>query len=571
MSTHTLHQVPPYEALSYTWGRPDPQFYISCNGLRMGVAENLWHALHRIRHTEQTRILWIDAICINQDDIEERNHQVTMMKEIYSRASNVIVWLGEASKDSSDAVSLIKSITTNDTLKEAYYKREGLTVTEAEIESFGLPAPWDKEWLALDKLLSRPWFSRVWIIQEVIMSSMATFLIGGEQLAWNDILLAVQCVANTNILSIIHGPLSLASVSFLNEIGWYYTHGAEEGRPGLPLHFLLDATRMSVSTLREDKVYGLLGLSSDSHSLGIQPDYSISANDLYIKSTIKLLEAGDIGILNSNGDLAWKGCQKLPTWVPDWPSYRRETPLSLSQYRPTDNPPELEISVDSRTLRIRGLEVDTVSRIGNPRTNIRQEHLVPLNNTKLARFQQDFFNKVGYSDQITIVSSRRVRMWEKIGLSLKSYPTGEDVATAYYRTLAANMVPEDATPTYLEKCYQLYYRDNAVEMMRAGFLRPGEQDIDSAMYKDLVGYSSQVFSVTHGRNIFVTKKGYMGLCPRSTRLGDKVVVLFGGRTPFILRKARKGRYEFLGECYVHGIMNGEADEMGIPPQSFEIV
>ncbi|KAL0260308.1 hypothetical protein SLS55_003994 [Diplodia seriata] len=491
-----------------------------------------------------------------------------MMKEIYCKATNVIVWLGEASKDSPDAVSLVKSLAATDGLKEAYYKREALTMTEAEMEAFGLPAPWNKDWLALDKLLSRPWFSRIWIIQEVIMSDTAVFLVGGEEVAWNDILLAMLCLGNTNILSLVHGPLSLASVSFLNDIGWYFKHGVEEGRPGLPLHFLLDATRMSISTLREDKVYGLLGLSCDSDSLGIKPDYSISANDLYIKSTRKFLESGDIGILNSNGDLAWKSCQRLPTWVPDWPSYRRETPLNLSRYCPDDNLPDYEFSADSRTLNIRGLEVDIVSRVGNPRTNIRQEHLVPLNNAKLARFQQDFFNLVGFSDQITISSSRRVRMWEKIGFSLKSYPTSEDVATAYYRTLAANMVPPDAN---LEQCYRLYYRDNAVEMMRAGFLRPGEHDVDSAMYRDLVAYSSQVFSATHGRNIFVTKKGYMGLCPRSTRLGDKLVVLFGGRTPFILRKAKKGKHEFLGECYAHGLMDGEAGKLGLSPQSFAIV
>lgn len=570
MSIHHIDDLPLYEALSYTWGSPVPAFLISCDGVKMEVAENLWHALHRLRRTDQSRALWIDAICINQDDVEERGYQVTMIRSILAGASRVVVWLGEASKDSAGAVRLIKNIATSEAMAQASSQTRALT--EDDFATLGLPNDSRKDWTPLDKLFSRPWFSRVWIIQEIILSTSATILVGGDEVSWNDTSLAASHLTRTNISSLV--GVSTDTVLSLNAIGWRYHNETRTGLSGLPLLVLLERTRRNMSTLRDDKVYSLLGLSSDSDRLGISPDYNLSANDLYINIATTHLKSGDLDILNSNGDLFWKSCHRIPTWVPDWPSYRREAAFVVegrSLYCADNHASDLEISEDSRTLRISGLEIDVVVRVGDARINIDQRNLTRSANPKLERWRQRMYNSVGYAAQVTMENSRRARLWQKIGMSLKSYPTGEDVASAYYRTIAAGVVPQDSTPQSLEKVYRLYYLDYGRNMSANGMVRPGQENVDKENYEQLVRYGSAVFSATQGRRLFVTKKGYLGLCPRSTRLGDKVVVLFGGKTPYILRKVKKGQHEFLGECYVHGLMNGEASGMGYVSQKFAVI
>lgn len=85
---------PKYEALSYVWGRPDSVKSVELNGTRVEIRENLWFALVHFRNSTEERTLWIDAICINQVNLQERSEQVQLMAYIYSRAEKVLVWLG---------------------------------------------------------------------------------------------------------------------------------------------------------------------------------------------------------------------------------------------------------------------------------------------------------------------------------------------------------------------------------------------------------------------------------------------------------------------------------------------
>jgi len=99
-----------YEALSYVWGPENPTREIHINGKTKCVRENLWLALRHLRLSDKTRVLWVDAICINQESIEERNHQVQRMGEIYGRASTVLIWLGPKGGFSDLAFSFIRRL-----------------------------------------------------------------------------------------------------------------------------------------------------------------------------------------------------------------------------------------------------------------------------------------------------------------------------------------------------------------------------------------------------------------------------------------------------------------------------
>src|SRR2546423_1242160 len=96
----TLDQNPDYEALSYTWGEPifDQLIQIGRNS-HLLVTENLMRALKRLRHHTERRTLWIDQICIDQSNVKERSHQVTLMRRIYQQARETLVWLGEETEE----------------------------------------------------------------------------------------------------------------------------------------------------------------------------------------------------------------------------------------------------------------------------------------------------------------------------------------------------------------------------------------------------------------------------------------------------------------------------------------
>lgn len=104
----SLSKTPSYEALSYVWGSPTANDPISCHGEELLVTANCIAAMRRLRHKRKRRVLWIDAICIAQDSMNERNHQVRLMGGVYSKATRVIIWLGEETALSNSVISFLK-------------------------------------------------------------------------------------------------------------------------------------------------------------------------------------------------------------------------------------------------------------------------------------------------------------------------------------------------------------------------------------------------------------------------------------------------------------------------------
>ncbi|KAF2193115.1 hypothetical protein K469DRAFT_552171, partial [Zopfia rhizophila CBS 207.26] len=96
-----------YDTLSYVWGDPNSVEEVECNGVLISVTSNLADALRRVRNVEGSNLLWADAICINQQDIEEKSHQVAAMREIYQFSKQTLVWLGDEDEDTEDALDLL--------------------------------------------------------------------------------------------------------------------------------------------------------------------------------------------------------------------------------------------------------------------------------------------------------------------------------------------------------------------------------------------------------------------------------------------------------------------------------
>lgn len=171
-----LSQLPQYEALSYMWGPDGNHRPIDIDGNICYVRCNLWSALYHLRLEDEARVLWIDAICINQTDVAERNYQVTQMGRIYSNASRAVVWLGESSSESSIAVSVL-SKTGQDSDWASFSENSIL-----------YPPTTEGGLLKLDAIRSmcyREYWTRLWIIQEVLLSTDILLCCGDESLPWS--------------------------------------------------------------------------------------------------------------------------------------------------------------------------------------------------------------------------------------------------------------------------------------------------------------------------------------------------------------------------------------------------
>lgn len=141
-------------AMSYAWGSTRKSKSLLCNGRKLPVTDNLMSALLRLRLPDEPRTFWIDAICINQDDIAERNRQVAMMREIYMKARQLFIWLGPGDSYSATAVDAMRLFAA---------AQDNLTNSGV----YQPPRVRKEQWLAFSKLLQRSWFERMWVIQEL--------------------------------------------------------------------------------------------------------------------------------------------------------------------------------------------------------------------------------------------------------------------------------------------------------------------------------------------------------------------------------------------------------------------
>jgi hypothetical protein len=284
-----------YEALSYTWGGSDQPCSITLNGKGMPVTENLSLALRHLRDPKQDRILWIDALCIDQRNDKERGHQIRQMPVIYRSAIRVIIWLGQATAAEEFAMRRMRRL--ENAMKS--HACNNWTVSDRR---------WSVMWEdlqedsslnqeeALLSLLNRSWFKRVWIIQEVTNARAARVHCGKETVSARAfcVMLSVAKVVPTphcqSILDVMPGPTR--QHSWWNE------------KPNMPT--LLYKFRECQASDPRDHVYGLLGVSP---YLG--DTTGLTAN--YEKSEIEVVQDAIVLILGTHHLRDARLC--LPEWT----------------------------------------------------------------------------------------------------------------------------------------------------------------------------------------------------------------------------------------------------------------
>lgn len=285
-----------YIAISYVWGDPEQVDEVRLGHTRVGITANLGAALRDIRDVNKVLTIWVDAMCINQDDISERNQQVRIMGEIYRQASSTIIYLGPTSQDI-------------DLLFDTSIERKRLDPANYN----QLIASIDKKWTfeekprlskAIDDLCSREWFTRSWVFQELVLSKHPRIQCGQRRLQWDTLMPLIQSYSDRQG----HCRLALAMDK------------ARENRNGLSFYNLLVSRAHSKATDPRDFFYSVIGLASDRQLVEkiVPVDYAILPKDVFVRAARYLLQGScNLKAIASCCNLSTLG-EGLPSWVPDW-------------------------------------------------------------------------------------------------------------------------------------------------------------------------------------------------------------------------------------------------------------
>ncbi|KAL6797500.1 heterokaryon incompatibility domain-containing protein [Trichoderma sp. SZMC 28013] len=241
-----------YEALSYVWGSSQRPHILYIDEKSLPITANLYEVLLRLRDKMIERILWIDAVCIDQSSIEERGVQIQYMAEIYSKANRVVVWLGEAADDSDQALKSIRM------------------AADEERQSFRE----DTDQQAVLAILERPWFRRIWVLQEVAAAQHIVMMCGSIRIDGY-----AFCLGLPSLLKYEDIPSHIRSVTYLMRGCIFRPKYSVNSLGGIsldvrPLGTLIDMYHTHEATERHDKIFALLGMSSNNPTAhGLLPNY----------------------------------------------------------------------------------------------------------------------------------------------------------------------------------------------------------------------------------------------------------------------------------------------------------
>ncbi|KAK4214762.1 putative heterokaryon incompatibility protein [Rhypophila decipiens] len=301
----------PFDALSYVWGDPSVrEGRMIGNGRLVNITSNLWSALHQVWTKWSDKVIWVDAICINQEDIPERNQQVAMLGSIYRTADYVVVWLGELTEGIRSLFRVFESLKSDQPTMAKPPVKDTVEPNQDDPEKVPEKVP-EKQPTSigplLEELFSRPWFSRVWTLQEIKLAQRAILCCGP---------LSSDFSCLTRAIDEHNASEPMAHVCGLG----YIANPIIEVEENVTLYNLLVRTRDRKATDPRDKVYSVLSLLPKHLYDFLEPDYSLSEEDTIVWAS-RIFTAidrdtaclADTGLENRRHDDTL-----LPSWAVDW-------------------------------------------------------------------------------------------------------------------------------------------------------------------------------------------------------------------------------------------------------------
>lgn len=534
--TYRLEGAPPYYALSYVWGDATKTREVLLEGRPTALLESAYQALSQIQlHSQQGQLksmpLWIDAACINQTDLQERSEQVQQMGRIYHQAQAVLIALGEAEPGYEKALS---------TITEGYNRLLDVSKTHGRLAADTLELA--------HYVLKRPWFSRLWVLQEAALAQQAWIMYGDDICDLRD-LVNIKNIWTLDFsrLSAGHRPQShLFNMPALHHLGQIpaMAHSSLPFSQKLAVFMSIGRTRFCQDP--RDHVYGLLGLVNHNSAVTSAPldvDYSKSVSDVFIEATRMVLPSQleeEEGYSGLNWLAALHGefrermssdtsalLYYLPSWVPNWASQSPDSAsmLYVQLYNAgsgdaidLDHQPSI-FSTHKRWLTLRGFVFTSV------------EHVEPgLDEMADHQHRSNMCSRVlmHHSDAEFPYGDRKGRQY------------------AFLRTICTDTKLKMKADSSLSR-----WAAGDAELFWEQWFDTDTEFVDHEWYPRTRCLPEDAF--------LVSESGHFGLGRAAAQPGDLVVVFPHVRVPFVLRKRPStDRYQMIGPAYVDGIMDGEA-------------
>lgn len=517
----------PYEAISYAWDQDHSSPYttqscaISCHqDVRKGaitITPNLQDALLQFRHSDRSRSLWVDSICIDQKNLEERSLQVQRMATIYRQAEKVLVWLGNDDGFAGPAFQSLRM------MAEGKYSQ-----FQKNIEFLG-------------RLSQCSWFYRAWVIQEVVMARRAFVVCGTHTLSFGTLQTGFEAIrtrldrSGTDMLNNQYQAEGMIPAMLLCQSVSHCVHYSKPGKRwgsrntnsrslkpsaskvvqfGLLLHNL----RHCEATDARDKVYAFLGLGHKPLTM-LQADYSVLVEDLYTSVATAILGSGDLEALSllyfvqiPNDHLNTLQPAALPSWVPDWRHKAKMVTLGMSNIvRASGNAQHPVVTfLNSRSISILGA---------------RLSHIIHI--TRFAESASTVFQ----ADTFIVQDPDDVESWLNDQLKDKKYPFSNLPYSEAYKMLRQGD---------WNTCTRLLPKQH-LHMKLPNRTMPNITHAPSSTWNGL--------ALKHGHVLVITSDERLGWVPSAARVGDEICLFYGAKVPFVIREVRQGVYNLIGGMY----------------------
>jgi len=567
-----LSDNPEYEALSYCWGSRTDGARIACDSGYIEVMRNLALALRRLRPklapdaSASPRTIWADAICINQADIPERGVQVRHMRRIYGMAQQVLVWLDAAPnpEDDSVAMDMIRRLARAD------------PVTQNPFSGFGwhgdVPHVAHDNWPKLSAFWRKDYFRRSWIVQEVVVGRHVLIHCGADDaclVTWDELVKAVRFTMATGMLHIFPSGnvISIGAIKAARDD--FRTHGSST-RSALAT---LQLSRRCLATDARDYVFAFYGLIGEElGQLGVLPDYSMDARSLYIQLAVSMLErSGNLDLLSVPRNTSDSVVGNLPSWVPDWSQDCDTATLLRFEFGgragsdafnasgPAVCAPLFDVGPGHARLGVQGAIVDEIAAVSRVWAS-RREAPARLGPVWTVFADQNRTALTVAAAEVSALGVARVH-WRR------KYFDDQAMLDVFWETCRAGWFPEGHAAAReafyrfhkVSRVFRMAYRFRFIPIL---LCLSGRILLSHSLGLPIKPpFSEGADYVRHcdakpSRRLARTKKGYIGLVPGASSVGDKIALLKGGKCPYVIQR-RDGGWELLGDSFVHGMMKGE--------------
>ena len=626
----SLDDKPSYTALSYVWGSRKCMKPITVNGQDFPITESLYSAIQHLQHPEIAPAIWIDSICIDQANDDERTEQVRLMSSIYSGAMCVIIWLGLSTGKSDFIVDVVDSFAEharrqfNVPTRQKYglldyfdfgEESDLLDLIKVAIGSVEKKAPdninpseFIKEFIMFT--CSREWWYRIWVLQEFVLARRVHFQVGNRRLDLDGFTALFACIVMLQVNSVFTRSLwNKQTLDYLGQATGYdwisYMLVCREraqrhtrvGTSFKVFHLLcLAYCRISFrdggrfllqASDKRDQIYGLVSLFEEDYyeTLGMTIDYRQSWQEVYLNVAQQLISAGHLDLL-AFCHTERRSC--LPSWTPIWhemiespnawfTSGHQNSILGNSLFNAASTI-KIDVSftisqsqsLPLRSMHINGIFVDEVMDV---KSTYLRSRVISLRDREIiyGRLFREIESLCGQSEKLGLQTYTPENLheasWRIPIWDHEGCFYGEDEDEMHRAT--------DRSLTRFNECLPLF---KAVEEHMISGPKANENEMQHPLVtlasKLSVDANSYLLSMEGGRPMkpFITKTGYIGLGPASMQSNDMVCIFHGARVPHILRRREndQGGYTFIGEVFLYGLMDGEVMNLGRESSTFEV-